>query len=230
MKFLVLDGNSILNRAFYGIQMLSNKQGQMTNGIYGFLSTFFKLKKELEPDYIIIAFDLPKKTFRHELYNNYKATRKKMPDELASQLSILKELLVAMGYKIVTCEGYEADDILGTFANFCQQNNHECVLATGDRDSLQLVSERVQVRIATTKSGKSESILYNIDKIREEYGVNPENLIDIKALQGDTSDNIPGVKGIGEKTARELVQKFYNLGYIYENIDSIDIKESVRKK
>lgn len=230
MKFLVLDGNSILNRAFYGIHMLSNKQGQMTNGIYGFLSTFFKLKKEIEPDYVTIAFDLPKKTFRHELYKNYKATRKKMPDELASQLSILKELLSAMGYKIVTCEGYEADDILGTFANFCQQNGYECVLATGDRDSLQLVSDKVNVRIATTKSGKSESILYNIDKIREEYGVNPENLIDIKALQGDTSDNIPGVKGIGEKTARELVQKFHNLDYIYENIDSIDIKESVRQK
>lgn len=230
MKFLVLDGNSILNRAFYGIRVLSNKKGQMTNGIYGFLSTFFKLLKEISPDCVAIAFDLPKKTFRHELYDNYKATRKKMPEELASQLPILKELLTYMGYAIVTCEGYEADDILGTFASYCEKNNHECVLATGDRDSLQLVSDKVFVRIATTKFGKPECILYNIDKIKEEYGVNPENLIDIKALQGDTSDNIPGVKGIGEKTARELISNFNNLKYIYDNINTIEIKESVRKK
>ncbi|MBR2735549.1 MAG: DNA polymerase I, partial [Clostridia bacterium] len=154
MKYLVLDGNSILNRAFYGIKMLSNKKGQMTNAIYGFLSTFQKLKTELCPDAVAVAFDLPKPTFRHKMFDGYKANRKGMPEELASQLPILKELLTSLGYKIVTLEGYEADDILGTFAKYCENKNYECFIATGDRDSLQLITKNVSIRIAKTKFGK----------------------------------------------------------------------------
>lgn len=230
MKFLVLDGNSILNRAFYGIRMLSNKKGQMTNAIYGFLSTLQKLLGEVHPDAVVAAFDLPKPTFRHKMYSEYKATRKKTPEELASQVPILKELLSAMGYKLVSCEGYEADDILGTFAKYCEQKNYDCVLATGDKDSLQLISNKVTVRIAATKFGKAEPVFYDENKVKEEYGVTPHALIDIKALQGDTSDNIPGVKGIGEKTAKELVQKYGSINQIYDNLESLDIKESVKNK
>lgn len=230
MKYLVLDGNSILNRAFYGIKMLSNKKGQMTNAIYGFLSTLQKLLAEVAPQAVAIAFDLPKPTFRNKIYDKYKANRKKMPDELASQMPILKELLVSLGYKLISFEGYEADDILGTFAKYCEDKGYECVLATGDRDSLQLVSKNVNVRIASTKFGKAESTFYDEDKVKEVYGVTPLKLIDVKALQGDASDNIPGVKGVGEKTARELIAKFGSIENIYENLEDLDIKESVKNK
>ncbi len=230
MKYLVLDGNSILNRAFYGIKMLSNKKGQMTNAIYGFLSTLQKLLGEVNPTAIAVAFDLPQPTFRNKIYDKYKANRKKMPEELASQMPILKELLVSLGYKLITCEGYEADDILGTFAKYCENKNYECVLATGDRDSLQLVSKNVNVRIASTKFGKAESTFYDEEKVKEVYGVSSLQLIDVKALQGDSSDNIPGVKGVGEKTARELIAKFGSIENIYENLENLDIKESVKNK
>lgn len=230
MKYLVLDGNSILNRAFYGIKMLSNKKGQMTNGIYGFLSTLQKLLSEVSPQAIAVAFDLPKPTFRHKMYDRYKASRKGMPEELASQLPILKEILVAMGYKLVTCEGYEADDILGTFAKYCENKGYECTLATGDRDCLQLVSDHVFVRIAKTKFGKAESILYDKNKIKEDYNVTPSQLIDIKALQGDASDCIPGVKGVGEKTAKILIEKYESIENIYNNIENLDIKPNLKSK
>lgn len=231
LKFLVLDGNSILNRAFYGIRMLSNKKGQMTNGIYGFLTTMQKLLNETNPDAVAVAFDLPAPTFRHKMYDGYKANRKKMPEELASQVPILKELLSALGYNPIMCEGYEADDILGTFAKYCEEKNYECILATGDRDSLQLISPNVTVRIASTKFGKPESTLYDEEKVKEVYNVSPAELIDVKALQGDSSDNIPGVKGIGEKTARDLVSKFGSLDNIYSNLEnSTEIKESVKNK
>lgn len=230
MKYLVLDGNSILNRAFYGIKMLSNKKGQMTNGIYGFLSTLQKLLSEVSPQAIAVAFDLPKPTFRHKMYDGYKASRKGMPEELASQLPILKEILVAMGYKLVTCEGYEADDILGTFAKYCENKGYECTLATGDRDCLQLVSDHVFVRIAKTKFGKAESILYDKNKIKEDYNVTPTQLIDIKALQGDASDCIPGVKGVGEKTAKSLIEKYESIENIYNNIENLDIKPNLKSK
>lgn len=230
MKYLVLDGNSILNRAFYGIKMLSNKKGQMTNGIYGFLSTLQKLLSEVSPDAVAVAFDLPKPTFRHKMYDGYKASRKGMPEELASQLPILKEILVAMGYKLITCEGYEADDILGTFAKYCENKGYECTLATGDRDCLQLVSDHVFVRIAKTKFGKAESILYDKNKIKEDYNVTPAQLIDIKALQGDASDCIPGVKGVGEKTAKILIEKYESIENIYNNIENLDIKPNLKSK
>ncbi|MGN1043187.1 MAG: DNA polymerase I [Acutalibacteraceae bacterium] len=230
MKYLVLDGNSILNRAFYGIKMLSNKKGQMTNGIYGFLSTLQKLLSEVSPDAVAVAFDLPKPTFRHKMYDGYKASRKGMPEELASQFPILKEILISMGYKLITCEGYEADDILGTFAKYCEDKGYECTLATGDRDCLQLVSDNVFVRIAKTKFGKAESVLYDKEKIKEDYGVTPTQLIDIKALQGDASDCIPGVKGVGEKTAKSLIEKYESIENIYNNIENLDIKPNLKSK
>lgn len=230
MKLLVLDGNSILNRAFYGVKGLANKKGFFTNGIYGFLTMFNKIKEETLPDAVAIAFDVKKPTFRHEAFKGYKAKRKGIPDDLAKQLPVLKELLKYLGYTILECEGFEADDILGTLAKKCRQSGNECIIATGDRDSLQLVNEKVSVRIASTKFGKPEVTLFDTEKILEDYKVNPQQLIDIKAIQGDTSDNIPGVPGIGQKGASELIQKFGSLSYIYDNIDAIDIKEGMRKK
>lgn len=230
LKLLVLDGNSILNRAFYGVKGLATKEGFFTNGIYGFLTTLQKVKEETSPNAIAIAFDVKKPTFRHKAYEGYKAKRKGMPEDLAKQLPILKELLGYLGLSIIECEGFEADDILGTLAKKCEETGDECIIATGDRDSLQLVSENVSVRITATKFGKPEVTLYDKDKIFEKYGVTPKQLIDIKAIQGDNSDNIPGVAGIGEKGANELIRKFKNLDYIYDNIDKIDIKEGMRKK
>lgn len=230
MKLLVLDGNSILNRAYYGIKPLTTKDGQYTNAIYGFLNTLLKLLSESSPDAVAVAFDLRAPTFRHKAYAGYKSNRKGMPEELAQQLEPLKKLLDFLGYNIVTCEGFEADDILGTLAKRCTDEGWDCIIATGDRDSLQLVSDKVTVRIASTKFGKPEVTLYDKDKIKEKYGVSPEQLIDIKAIQGDTSDCIPGVPGIGEKGAGELISKFGSLDYIYENIDTIDIKPGIRSK
>lgn len=230
MKLLVLDGNSILNRAYYGIKLLTTKDGQYTNAIYGFLTTLLKLQESTQPDCTAIAFDMRKPTFRHEAYDGYKAQRKGMPQELAQQLPVVKELLTLLGYRLIECEGYEADDILGTYAARCEQTGNECIIATGDRDSLQLVSEHVSVRLTVTKMGRPEVTLYTEQTIKEEYGVTPKQLIDIKAIQGDTSDNIPGVKGIGKKGAADLIQSFGNLDYIYENIDTIDIKPGMRQK
>lgn len=226
MRLLVIDGNSIVNRAFYGIRPLTTKDGQFTNAIYGFLTMLTKLKNEENPDAVAIAFDLKAPTFRHKAYSGYKATRKGMPPELASQMAPLKELLKLLGYKIVTCEGYEADDILGTFATACENSDDECVIATGDRDSLQLVSDKTSVHLCTNK----DDILYTPEKIMEDYGVTPPELIEIKAIQGDSSDNIPGVAGIGPKGAGELIKKYHTVEYIYEHIDELDIKDGVRNK
>ena len=226
MRLLVIDGNSILNRAFYGIRPLTTKDGQFTNAIYGFLTMLTKLKNEENPDAVAIAFDLKTPTFRHKAYSGYKATRKGMPPELASQMAPLKELLKLLGYKIVTCEGYEADDILGTFATACENSDDECVIATGDRDSLQLVSDKTSVHLCTNK----DDILYTPEKIMEDYGVTPLELIEIKAIQGDSSDNIPGVAGIGPKGAGDLIKKYHTVEYIYDHIDELDIKDGVRNK
>ncbi|MBE6824810.1 MAG: DNA polymerase I [Ruminococcaceae bacterium] len=227
MKLLVVDGNSILNRAFYGIRPLTTKDGMFTNAIYGFLTMLEKIKADTTPDRVAIAFDLKAKTFRHEAYALYKANRKGMPEELHMQLQPLKDLLSALGYKIVTCEGYEADDILGTLAKSCEKNGDECVIATGDRDSLQLVSDKVSVRLAKNLNG---TMIYTPDTVLEEYGVTPKELIEIKAIQGDSSDNIPGVAGVGPKGATELIQKFKTVEYIYDHIDELDIKDNMRKK
>ena len=230
MKLLVVDGNSILNRAFYGIRLLTTKDGQFTNAIYGFLTMLLKIQEDVTPDAVAIAFDLKAPTFRHKAYDGYKSNRKGMPEELHQQLQPLKDLLTLLGYTIITKEGYEADDILGTLSHTCKVNGDECVLATGDRDSLQLINDKVTVRLASTKGGKANAILYDEKKIMDDYGVTPRQLIDIKAIQGDSSDCIPGVPGIGPKGAGDLIQRFNNLDYIYENLDTIDIKDGMRKK
>ena len=230
MKLLVLDGNSIFNRAFYGIKLLTTKDGTFTNAIYGFLTMLHKIKEDTNPDAVAVAFDMRAPTFRHKEYDGYKAQRKGMPPELAQQLPILKELLTLLGYQIVECEGYEADDILGTLARVCTEEGHECVLATGDRDSLQLVNPSVTVRLAATKFGQPVVTVYDEAKIKEDYGVTPHQLIDIKALQGDSSDNIPGVSGIGAKGAADLIQKYGSIEAIYQNFDQLDLKPAMRKK
>lgn len=230
MKLLVVDGNSILNRAFYGIRLLTTKDGQFTNAIYGFLTMLLKIQEDVTPDAVAIAFDLKAPTFRHKAYEGYKSNRKGMPEELHQQLQPLKDLLTLLGYTIITKEGYEADDILGTLSHTCKVNGDECVLATGDRDSLQLINDKVTVRLASTKGGKANAILYDEKKIMDDYGVTPRQLIEIKAIQGDSSDCIPGVPGIGPKGAGDLIQRFNNLDYIYENLDTIDIKDGMRKK
>ncbi len=226
MRILVVDGNSIVNRAFYGIRPLTNKDGQFTHAIYGFLTMLNKIQNEENPEAVAIAFDLKAPTFRHKAYSLYKANRKGMPPELASQMPPLKELLGLLGYKIVTCEGYEADDILGTFASACDKSGDECVIATGDRDSLQLASDKTTIHLCTNK----QDIRYTPEKIMEDYGVTPSELIEIKAIQGDTSDNIPGVAGIGPKGAGDLIQKYHSVQYIYDHLDELDIKDGVRKK
>ncbi len=227
MKLLVVDGNSILNRAFYGIKALTTKDGKFTNAIYGFLTMLERIKNDTLPDAVAIAFDLKAPTFRHKKYALYKANRKGMPEELAMQLQPLKDLLGYLGYTIVTCEGFEADDILGTLAKVCEESENECVIATGDRDSLQLVSDKVSVRLAKNLNG---TLLYTPEKIMEEYRVTPEKLIEIKAIQGDSSDNIPGVAGIGQVGATNLIEKYGSIDYIYNHIDELDIKEGMRKK
>ena len=229
MKLLVLDGNSILNRAFYGIKLLTTKDGRFTNGIYGFLNILLRLKEEVSPDAVAIAFDLKAPTFRHKMYDGYKAQRKGMPPELAEQMPVLKELLTALGYKLIEKEGYEADDILGTLSAACKGDNH-CYIATGDRDSLQLVNDNVTVLLAATKMGRPQTTFYDEEKVKEDYSVEPRQLIEIKALMGDSSDNIPGVTGIGQKTATDLIVRYGNIDYIYDNLSSLEIKDSVRNK
>jgi len=229
MKLLVIDGNSILNRAFYGIKLLTTKDGRYTNGIYGFMNIFHRLLTECNPDRVAIAFDVKAPTFRHEMYSEYKAGRHGMPDELRQQMPVLKDLLTVMGYKIVEKAGWEADDILGTLSAKMTGNDH-CFIATGDRDSLQLVSENTTVLLASTKMGKTQSVPYDTAKIKEDYGVTPKQMIELKALQGDSSDNIPGVAGVGPKTAGELIIKYGSIQYIYDHIDELDIKPKLREK
>lgn len=230
MKLLVLDGNSIINRAFYGIKLLSTKSGIYTNAVYGFLNILLKLKEISQPDAIGVAFDVHAPTFRHKKYDEYKAGRHAMPDELRMQMPILKDILKALGIKTVECEGWEADDILGTLAQACRSAGNECFIATGDRDSLQLAHGGVKVLLAHTKAGRPVTDIYDENTVMEEYGVTPAELIQVKALQGDSSDNIPGVAGVGAKTALDLIQRFHNIDYIYENLDEIDIKKGVREK
>ncbi len=230
MKLLVLDGNSIVNRAFYGIRLLTNKKGEYTNAIYGFLNILLKLQEMCGAEAVTVAFDVHAPTFRHEMYDEYKAGRKGMPDELRQQMPVLKNLLHLLGYKTIECEGWEADDILGTLAAECRKNGDECFIATGDRDSLQLAHDGVKVLLARTKGGQAVTDVYDEKAIMDEYGVTPQQLIQVKALQGDSSDNIPGVKGIGAKTALDLIARFDSVDNIYENIDTIDVTKGVRAK
>lgn len=230
MKLLAVDGNSIINRAFYGIRLLSNKSGQYTNAVYGFINILLKLISEQKPDGVAVAFDLKAPTFRHKRYAEYKAGRKPMPEELKTQFPVIKEWLAAAGYSYIECEGFEADDILGTLAATAESDENECVIATGDRDSLQLVSENTHVLLTVTRMGQNEITDYTPEKLLERYGLTPPQMIELKALMGDSSDNIPGVAGIGEKTATDLIARFGTIDYIYENIDTIDIKDGVRAK
>ena len=229
MRLLVIDGNSIANRAFYGIKLLTTKDGRYTNAIFGFLNIMNSLLRECEPDEVAIAFDLKHPTFRHEMYDGYKGTRHAMPDELAQQMPILKELLTDLGYRQVSAKGWEADDILGTLAAACEARRDDCFLATGDRDSLQLVSETTTVLLATSAMGRSKTETMDLDAIHEKYGIEPKQLIEVKSLMGDTSDNIPGVKGIGEKTAMTLVKNFGTLDSVYDHLDSPIIKPRQRE-
>ena len=226
MKLLLIDGNSIMNRAFYGIRLLSNTKGVHTNALTGFLNIYMKLLKEEQPDRVAAAFDLKTPTFRHKMYEEYKAGRHKMPDELAEQMPIIKDILRAMGVSVLETEGYEADDIIGTLSRAAKENGAECIISTGDRDSFQLVNEKVTVRLASNK----EDIIYTPEKIAEVYGVKPLEMLEVKALMGDSSDNIPGVAGIGEKTALSLISKYHSVEWIYGHLDEIETSKSVKAK
>lgn len=229
-KLMVLDGNSIINRAFYGIRLLTNSEGLYTNAIYGFVNILLKYTQEEKPDYICVAFDVAAPTFRHEKYDKYKAQRKKMPEELAVQMPVLKEVLSAMNINMLTCEGYEADDIIGTVAKCCENEDISCVILTGDKDDLQLATDKTKIKLITTRGGNTLTTDYYAQDVKEQYGITPDEFIDLKGLMGDPSDNIPGVPGIGEKTAAELIKSFGSIEFIYDNIDKINIKDSVRKK
>ncbi len=230
MKVMMLDGNSIVNRAFYGIRLFSNKEGLYTNAVYGFLNILLKFLDEEKPDGVCVAFDVHAPTIRSRKYEAYKAQRTGMPDELAVQMPVLKEVLDAMNICRFELEGYEADDILGTFSRKMTESGGESVIVTGDRDSLQLVGEHSRVKFVSTAMGQTKTIDYTPEIFFEEFGFEPQKLIDYKALMGDPSDNIPGVAGIGKKTASELVQRFGTIQEIYQNLDEIDIKPAVRKK
>ena len=230
MKIMVIDGNSIINRAFYGVRMLTNHEGLPTNAIYGFLSTLFRLQDEQTPDRVIVCFDVKAKTFRHEKFDTYKATRKGMPDELAAQMPVLKEVLDAMG--IIRCElaGFEADDLIGTISREAEDQGDTCLVVTGDRDSLQLVSDKTTVRLVSSKAGQDTSRDITPAVFEEEYGFAPIHLIDLKALMGDTSDNISGVPGVGEKTALNLLHSFGTLEGVYANLGAPEIKKGLHNK
>ncbi len=228
MRLLIIDGNSILNRAFYGIKVLTTHDGVPTNALVGFLNIYFRLLEQTEADMVAIAFDRKAPTFRHQMYEAYKAGRKGMPEELAQQLPLIKELLTYMGCSVVEQDGYEADDILGTLSAKAQEQGVPCYIATGDRDSLQLVGENVTVLLAATRMGKPETIMFDPAAVYEKYGLIPDALIDLKALMGDTSDNIPGVAGIGEKTALDLLHQFGTLDGVYEHLD--ELRETLRHK
>ncbi len=230
MKLMILDGNSIVNRAFYGIRALNAPDGTPTNAVYGFMTILQRIYEDVKPEAMCVSFDLKAPTFRHKAFDSYKAQRKGMPEELAVQMPILKEMLDKMGIRRYELEGYEADDILGTVGRICENKDWECVIVTGDKDSLQLVSPTTTVCNVKTRGGSTETIMYTPERFREEYGFEPELMVDLKALMGDTSDNIPGVPGVGEKTAMGLVQKFGKLDNIYASIESPDIKAGVRKK
>lgn len=235
-KLVVIDGNSILNRAFYGImgsKMLMTADGTYTNAVYGFLAIMFKMMEEINPNYMVVAFDVKAPTKRHEMYKDYKGTRKGMPDELASQMPIIKEVLKAMNIKVIEMAGYEADDILGTLSRYGESKGLEVRLLTGDRDSFQLATDKTTIMLPRTKGGKTETEFFDRDKILETYGVEPLQMIEVKGLMGDSSDNIPGVPGIGEKTALTLIKTYGTIDELYkklENDEATTVKGKTREK
>lgn len=234
-RILLIDGNSILNRAFYGImgnKMLMTEDGTYTNAVYGFLAIMFKVQDELKPEYMVVAFDRKGPTKRHEMYKEYKANRKGMPEELAMQLPIIKEILEAMNIKIIEKDGYEGDDIIGTLSRFGESNNLDVTILSGDRDNFQLATDKITIEIPRTKGGKTETDYYDKNKVIEEYGVEPYQLIQVKGLMGDSSDNIPGVAGIGEKTALALIKEYRDIDNLYKQIEenTDNIKGKLREK
>lgn len=230
MKLMILDGNSIINRAFYGIRMLNAPDGTPTNAVYGFLSTFRRVFDLAQPQAVCVAFDVHAPTFRHEQYALYKAQRKPMPEELTVQMPLLKQTLDYMGVRRLELAGWEADDLLGTVARRCEAAGWTCDVVTGDKDSLQLITDSTHVFNVKTRMGQTDTIEYTPERFREEYGFDPIRMIDLKALMGDSSDNIPGVPGIGEKTAKDLLVRFGTVADIYRDLDALDIKPGVRKK
>ena len=229
-KLLIIDGNSILNRAYYGIRPLTAPDGTPTNAVYGFLNILLKHLDEESYDYLCVAFDVKEKTFRHKRYELYKAQRKPAPEDFLVQLPLMKEVLAAMNCMCMELPGYEADDIIGTVSKICDQSGVECNILTGDKDDLQLISDNTTVKLVVTRMGRTTTTDYHPEQFREKYGIEPSEFIDVKALMGDASDNIPGVAGVGEKTAMSLIQNYKNIDYIYEHIDELEIKEGVRNK
>ena len=230
MKLLILDGNSVINRAYFGVKPLTTREGLYTHAVYGFLNILERMEKEEQPDAVAVAFDLHGPTFRHLRYDGYKATRHGMPEELAQQMPYAKEILRAMSIPIYECQGWEADDVIGTVGRICSNNAWQCVIVTGDRDSLQLIDEHVSVKLVISKPGQTNTTLYTPEVFREEYGFEPKKLIDLKALMGDSSDNIPGVAGVGPKTAKELLAKFGSLDGVYANLSDASIRPKLREK
>ena len=230
MKLMVIDGNSILNRAFYGIKLLTTKDGLPTNAVYGFLNILLKLTDEEKPDALCVTFDRKAPTFRHLAYEGYKAQRKGMPDELAAQLPVIKDVLDAMNIPRYELDGWEADDLIGTIAARDTAAGWDTVIVTGDKDSLQLVTDTTRVKLVSTRMGQTTTKEMTPDSFREQYGFDPIHIIDLKALMGDASDNIPGVKGIGEKTAMDLIQRYQSVAAIYAGLDTLEAKPAVLKK
>lgn len=227
-KLVLIDGHSILNRAFYGVPDLSNSKGLHTNAVYGFLNILFKILEEEKPDFLSVAFDVHAPTFRHQMYEAYKGTRKPMPEELRQQVPVMKDVLKAMNVVIVEQEGLEADDILGTLAKKAASEGIEVSLVSGDRDLLQIADTHIKIRIPKTKMGRTEIEDYYPKDVEAVYKVTPQQFIDLKALMGDTSDNIPGVPKVGEKTATELMIQYGSLENIYDHVDEIS-KKSIRE-
>ncbi|MDR0862858.1 MAG: DNA polymerase I [Oscillospiraceae bacterium] len=230
MKLMVLDGNSVVNRAYYGVRQLTTRDGQPTNGVFGFLQILHKLLTDDAPDALCVTFDLRAPTFRHELYEGYKASRTGMPDDLAAQMPVLREVLDALNIPRFELAGWEADDLIGAIAARCEAAGWDCVIVTGDKDSFQLVTDHVRVRHVKSRMGQTETRDYTPATFFDEYGFTPEKIVDLKALMGDSSDEIPGVKGIGEKTAMDLVQRYGTIDAIFADVPALDIKDGVRKK
>ena len=220
-KLVLIDGHSILNRAFFGIPDLTNSEGLHTNAVYGFLNIMFKILEEEQPDYLTVAFDVSEPTFRHKMYGEYKGTRKPMAPELREQVPLMKEMLAAMGVTVIEKGGYEADDLLGTIARRSEESGLTVSLVSGDRDLLQIASDKIRIRIPKTKRTGTEIEDYNTKDVIEKYQVTPTQFIDVKALMGDTSDNIPGVPGIGEKTATAIIAQYGSIENAYAHVDEI---------
>ena len=221
MKLMAIDGNSIINRAYYGIRPLTTRDGLYTHAVFGFLTTLLRLTAEERPDALCVTFDVHAPTFRHTADETYKATRKPMPEELRMQMPVLKEILDALNIPRYELAGWEADDLLGAISRRCEAAGWECVVVTGDKDSLQLITDRTKVKLVSTRMGQTTTKDMTPETFREQYGFDPIHMIDLKALMGDASDNIPGVKGVGEKTAMGLIQMYGSIGRLYDHMPDI---------